>query len=184
MARTCRRAGTMVPAYCPIWTLSRNFASSPIILTLNMATIAAARLTSPPSPAPTPFTAALLSFCAIRLKLKSAAVKGVGAGLGGDVNLAAAIVAIFSVKIIGDDAKFRDRVQIGQYAGTIVPALLHVRAIHHESVGAFALSIDGLIAGVLIARGRAIICVWSLRPVRSRNDAGLKRKEIGIRAAV
>ncbi len=107
-------------------------------------------------------------------KFKSAAVKAVSAGFGSDVDLTAAVVAIFRVKIIGDDAKFRDGIQIGQNAGTIVPAFLHVRAVYHESVGAFALSVYGLIAGILIAGWGAIICVRSLGPVRGRNDAWLK----------
>ncbi len=77
-------------------------------------------------------------------KFEDVAVKAVGPGLGDDIDLAAAIVAIFCVEVIGNDAKLGDRVEVGNQCGAVVNAFLRISAVDHKPICAGSTAVDGL----------------------------------------
>jgi hypothetical protein len=68
-------------------------------------------------------------------------MKAIGTRLRHDVDLAAAVIPILGVKLVGDNAKFRNRIEIGNDRGPVGLAFFHVRAVHHESIRGFALPV-------------------------------------------
>ncbi len=121
-------------------------------------------------------------------KFKDIAVEHVAAGLGDDVDLAATVFAIFGVEIVGENPELGDGVEIGNNSGAHVDVFLHVTAIHHEAVGEFSLAVDGNGAGIQVSRGREGAGTDILNGTggdrRGGSHAGLKRKQIGIAAAI
>ena len=108
----------------------------------------------------------------------------VRSGFRDDVDDAAAIVAELGVEVIGEDAKFRDGVEIRDDGSPAVHQFLHVAAIHHEAVCILALTTDGLVPGIQTARrrdghGRASHYDRIRKLRRNRNNSGLKRQQIG-----
>ena len=87
-------------------------------------------------------------------KLEDIAVKCVAARLGDDIDLAAAILAIFGIEIIGENSELGDGVQIGNDRSAHVDVFFDVAAIHHKAVGEFALAVNGNGAGIQVSRGR------------------------------
>ena len=85
-------------------------------------------------------------------KVEGVAVKTVGSGLGDDIDLAAAVVAIFGIEVIGNNAKFGDRVQIWNERGAIVNAFLRVSSIDHEPICTRSTAVDGLSSVGKVAR--------------------------------
>ena len=77
-------------------------------------------------------------------KLEDVAVKAVGSGLGDDVDLTAAVVAVFCIEVIGNNAKLSDRVKVWNQRGAVVHAFLRISSIDHESIGARSAAVDGL----------------------------------------
>ena len=71
-------------------------------------------------------------------------MKAVGPGLGDHVNLSTAVVTVFRIEVVGDDAEFGDGIQVGNQRGAVVNAFLRIAAIHHETIGARSAAVDGL----------------------------------------
>src|SRR5579859_2784538 len=84
----------------------------------------------------------------IAQELESAPMEPVRPGFSDYVDLTAAVISVSRVEVVGDDAKFRNRVEVGNDGGAVVPALFHVRTVDHETVGRLALSVHGLVTGV------------------------------------
>src|SRR5215471_11464958 len=78
-------------------------------------------------------------------------MEGVRPRLSYDIDLAAAIVSVLRVEVVGDDAEFRNGVEIGNDRRAVVFALFHVRSVNHETVGRLTLSVDGLISSIQTA---------------------------------
>src|SRR5215470_9082758 len=95
-------------------------------------------------------------------KLKSTSMKRICSCLGGHIDLATAVIPILGVKIVCDNAEFRDGVQVRQDGCAIVLAFYHVGAVYHETVGTLPLSIDGLVPRVRAAGRLAILSVRRL----------------------
>src|ERR1700733_4791140 len=75
-------------------------------------------------------------------------MKRIASGFGDDADLATAVLAIFSVEVAGDDAEFRNRIQVGYDGRAGIHVFFHVAAVHAEVVGRLALAVDGLVARV------------------------------------
>ena len=84
-------------------------------------------------------------------KLEDIAVKIVTPGFGDDVDLSAAVLAVFGVEIIGENAELRDGIEIRNDGGAHVDVFFDVAAVDHEAVGEFTLAVDGNVARVQIA---------------------------------
>ena len=72
----------------------------------------------------------------------------VSARLRNNVNQPAAIVPIFSVKIVREDPKFRNRIEIGNHGRTVEFSFFDRSPVDHESVGLFTLATDGEVSGI------------------------------------
>ena len=86
-------------------------------------------------------------------ELEKVAVKCVAAGLGDDVDLAAAEFAILRVKVAGKNAELGDRVEIGNDRRSHVDVFLGIAAVDDEGVGKLPLAMNGNRAWIQI-RGR------------------------------
>jgi len=102
---------------------------------------------------------------------------------------AAGIVPIFGVEVVGQNAKFRDGVEIRNDAGAAVHFFLGIRSVDEETVGVFTLPANGLISWIQAAgRSNRNGCsghddrIGRLR--RHGHDARLKRQEVGKTSAV
>src|SRR5437763_398588 len=84
----------------------------------------------------------------IAQELKGASMQLIGSGARHHVDYAAAIVAEFGVKIVGEDPEFGDGIEIRNNRSATVHQLFYVTPINHESVGIFALSAYGLVPGI------------------------------------
>ena len=65
----------------------------------------------------------------------------VGTAVGNYVDLAAAVVAVFGVIVIRQNAELCDRIQVWNGCRPAVPALLHRRAVQQESVVRLSLAV-------------------------------------------
>src|SRR5271167_211908 len=121
-------------------------------------------------------------------EFKTVAVKRVGAGFRDDINLPAAEFAILGVKVVRQNAKLGDGIEIGNHRCAVVYVLLDVASVDDETVGKFALSVNRNSAGIQIARGREYACTHILNGIaRDRgdgNNARLQGQQIGEAAAV
>ena len=99
-------------------------------------------------------------------KLEQVAVIPVGSRFRDDVDLPAAIVAVFGVEVIGDNAKLRDRVQVGNDRRTAETGLLHDRSIEEKSVVCLPHAVYREISRVKVARhrGHSESCGYKIRP--------------------
>ena len=77
----------------------------------------------------------------------------VGAGLGDDVDLAAAELAVLGVEVTGENAELGDGIEVGNDGRAHVDVFFDVAAVDDEGVGKFALAVDGDCAGIQIAGG-------------------------------
>src|SRR5689334_10529703 len=80
----------------------------------------------------------------------------IGSRLGHYVYLAAAVVPVLGVKVIGYDAEFGDGIEIWNYGSPVVLALFHVRPVDHEPIGGLALAIHGLVSRIQTSVDRSI----------------------------
>ena len=121
-------------------------------------------------------------------EFKTVAVKCIGAGFRDDVDLAAAEFAVLGVKVVRQNAEFGDGIEIGNDRCAVVHVFFDVASVHDETVGKFALTVDGNRAGIQIAGGRKHARAHILHGIaRDRGDgdnAGLKGQQIGKAAAV
>ena len=112
-------------------------------------------------------------------------MKVVGARLGDYVDLPAAVIAIFGIEVVGDNAKFRNRVEIGNDGSAVILPLFDICAVDHETIGRLALAIHGLVTGIQAAVDRAIANTRSASISRRiRGNTRLQRQEIGICSTV
>ncbi len=94
--------------------------------------------------------------CSIPKELEPAAMKLVRPRLGHDVDLSATIVPVLGVEVVGNDAKLRDGIEVGNNRGAVVLPLLDIRSVDHEAVGRLALPINRLVTGIQAAAWRTI----------------------------
>ena len=113
----------------------------------------------------------------------------VAAGLGDDVDHPTVVVAVFGIEVVGENAELLNGVQVRNYRRSAVHVLLHIDGVYHESVGRFALAIDGNVSGIRVARridgarhARHDHRRWSQG--RHRTDARLNREQASVAAAV
>ena len=116
-------------------------------------------------------------------------MKCVASGFADDSDDAAVVVAVLGIEVVGEDAEFFDRIEVGNDGGATVHVLLHVDSIDHEAVGGFALAVDGEVAGVSVAggidtAGDAGHDDGARQKGGDGSDAGLDREQIGVAAAV
>ncbi len=116
-------------------------------------------------------------------------MKGIGPGLGDHADLAAAELAVFGVEVAGEDAELGDGIEVGNDGRAHVDVFLDVAAVEHETVGEFALAVDGDGAG---SSGRPkgekgadadILGGCSAVSEGDRGHAGLQRKQVSAEAA-
>lgn len=125
-------------------------------------------------------------------KFEGVAVPIIGTGFGYHIDLAAGIVAVFGVEVIGDDSEFGDGIEIRNGPGTRKTSLLHENSVQKETVRSFAHAIDGVSAGVLIAgncwrrkTGRSKLAAQTAVHARLlRDDPGLEWKQVRIATSV
>src|SRR5215475_3082612 len=84
----------------------------------------------------------------------------------------AAVIAEFCIKVIGDDAKLGQRIEVGQGSRASIVTFLDVAAVHVETIGHFSVAAYG-VPSVASVVGAAV-----------RGYAGLKRQQSEITAAV
>ncbi len=89
-----------------------------------------------------------------RRNIEGIPMKLVGSGFRNDVDLASGIFPILRVKVVGQDSKFGDGIEIGNDGGGHAARLFGIGAIDHEAVGGFPLAVDGNCSWVQIAGGR------------------------------
>ena len=112
----------------------------------------------------------------------------VGAGLGNHADLSAARVAILRIHVAGQNAELGDRIQVWDHGRAHGERLLHLGAVHRESIGELALSIDRKRAGIQISRRRNN--TGARRGKRPRGKRGcrrnswLQRQQVGKAAPV
>ena len=118
-------------------------------------------------------------------KFEPASVEVVRARLGHDIDLTAAVVSVFRVEVIGDDAEFGNRIQIGNDRRTVRLAFLNVRTVHHESIGGLALTVDRLAAGIQSTVHWAIVDTGHAGVGGGvRRNARLQGQQVGESAAI
>ena len=76
----------------------------------------------------------------------------VGAGLGNDINLPAAVVSVLCVIVIGQNAELGDRIQIGDRSGSPIAVLSNDSAVQQEAIVGFPLAVDRECSSIQIAR--------------------------------
>ena len=85
----------------------------------------------------------------IAQELESRAMNGITSRLGDHVDQCAGKVAILRIERIGQQPKLLNGVQHRNDVGTIARCVLDTSAVHHESVGIFALAVYGDVSCVV-----------------------------------
>src|SRR5215469_14293637 len=67
-------------------------------------------------------------------EFEQVSVETVGAGLGDDVDLPAAVVPVLGIVVVGQDPKFRDGIQVGNRSRASVTTFLHGRPVQKKAV--------------------------------------------------
>src|SRR5208282_2605433 len=119
----------------------------------------------------------------ITQKLETVSVKLTATRLGENENLPTAVIAVFGIETVGQNAQLLDRIEIRNNGGSHVDVLLHVTAVDAKPIRRFALAADGGASRIEVAgRGGAGNAahddgIGLLRT--GGNDARLKGHQIG-----
>ena len=70
---------------------------------------------------------------------------------GNDVDNPTGVIAILRIRAVGEDAKFRDGIEIGNDGGTHARNFLSSPSVHHEPVGPFSHSAHREVSGVQVS---------------------------------
>src|SRR5678815_4840227 len=89
--------------------------------------------------------------CFVAQKLECATVESIRSGFGNHIDLATRIVPIFSVKIVGDNTEFSNRIQVWNNRCARESKFLNCRSIQQKSIGRLALPVDRQVPGIQIA---------------------------------
>ena len=124
----------------------------------------------------------------LRRNSNSVAVKCIRPGLRHHADLASAELAVFRVKVTRQNPELGDGIQVGNNRRAHVDVFFDVASIQHKAVGKFPLAVDRDGAGVQIAGGRKCADAHILGRVGCQrsdgNDAGLKRQQVRVAAAI
>ena len=124
----------------------------------------------------------------IAQELKSRAVESVAAGFCDNADAATAVIPIFCVKVTGEYAKFRNRIEVRNDSRAHSEPLHGIGIVHFEPVGVLALSINGEGPWTQVSGRIQQTCSGSVDGVRcdgcGRRHAGLEREQIGEASAI
>src|ERR1700716_3427061 len=121
-------------------------------------------------------------------ELEHISMQRVGARFGNHIDLAAAVVAVFGVVVVGENAELGQRVKIGNSCGATVAELLNDKAIEKKAVFRLTLPVDRQRSGVETAgdernrksRGIESSRVSACHARGLRNHSRLQSQQIGV----
>src|SRR5580692_1628218 len=124
-------------------------------------------------------------------KLEHVPMETIGSGLGNYVDLAATVIAIFGIEVVGQDTEFRDGIEVRDYRSAAEARLLNRGSIQHESVIGFPHAVYRKPSRIQVARhqrhhysGRVEGTGQSTRHSgRTRHNARLQSQQIRVAAA-
>src|SRR6201997_4274310 len=137
-----------------------------------------AKLVLVPWPSPVPIEIIRRIERGIAEELKDVAMNLIRPGLGYDVDLPTGEIPIRRVKVVRNNPKLRQRVQVWHHRRSRISVLLHRHAIQQIAIGRLPHAIHRQIAGILIARHLRQLKSATLKNVQDRGAASNVRARV------